>query len=249
MVGKYVKKWQGNSNSQVLYMKKIKGIWFPDSDTHFEKMMNDDGSYQLDIFQAAMAHVNEPKIFYDIGAHVGLWSLMANNAKFKIIHAFEPNPITYKCLFKNILHLRNVNAYNHGISAQKNYKKIIYEAVDNSGAVKLGENVDMEFPITFDLRNASKDGLAITWSINDVELVDHNEMQKLNIMPNEALVKIDTEGMEAECVLGMNKIIYALRPVVCVEQRTNKDALDILQQMGMQIVNQVRKDYILTWKN
>jgi len=32
-------------------------------------------------------------------------------------------------------------------------------------------------------------------------------------------------------------------------QRDTFDALKLLQQMGMEIVQQVRKDYILTWKN
>lgn len=218
-------------------MKQIYGIWFPESDTHFIDHVHKNGDYQRDTFQMAMSYVKEPKIFYDVGAHVGLWSLMAFRAEFKQIHTYEPNPKTYDCLLRN-MQLIDAGCYvslnPHGISCINKDMIIIEESPDNSGAVKLMQTDD-------------KNSMAFTLSINDNSM--HENISHLNIQPHECLVKIDTEGMEAECVLGMDKILYALRPVVCVEQRTNEDALKILRQMGMQIVQQVRKDYILTWKN
>ena len=209
-------------------MKQVYGVWFPESDTHFESgFMHDNGDYQRDIFQAAMEYVKEPKIFYDIGAHVGLWSLMAIRAGFKEIHAYEPNPITQRCLYKNLIQYPQVNLYNRGVSFEDRELGVIEEDTNNSGAIKLTDKVTTIGPVY-------------------VSPIEYLERASNN--PHECLVKIDTEGMEADCVKGMASVLYALRPVVCIEQRTNEDALKILQQMGMVIQKKVRKDWILTWE-
>ena len=224
-------------------MKLVNGIWFPSDDTHFSKMMNDDGAYQRDIFSAAMECVKAPKIFFDIGAHVGLWSLMALKAGFIELHAFEPNVKTFECLKKNLeckKYSYKGYLYNYGVASIKNVcMRVVEEAQGNSGAVKLVNN------------EPDRDGFVSNAAVAPISdsFRLHEDIARLDIKAHECVVKIDTEGMEASCVLGMDKIIYALRPVVIVEQRTNMDALDILQKMGMQIVKQVRKDYILTWKN
>ncbi len=216
-------------------MKQVCGVWFPENDNHFKLgMIDEQGNYQKDTFDYAMSYIKEPKIFYDIGAHVGLWSLMAHRAGFKEIYAFEPNPETFECLKCNVEKIGAIIS-PHGIACRDNNNyRITNPDPDNSGAIVL--QVGMQ-----------QDELVTCRNINFLHI--HNTIGKFNIKPHETLVKIDTEGMEADCVLGMDKILYALRPVVCVEQRTNKDALKILRMMGMEVVNKVRKDYILTWKN
>lgn len=213
-------------------MKQVYGIWFPEDDIHFENgFIHENGDYQRDTFQAAMEHVKEPKIFYDIGAHVGLWSMMAIRAGFKEIHAYEPNPKTFTCLKKNLNNKDgkyNAYLYKQGVSTINGYTSIVEECVGNSGAIKLQYGVVSE--------NQTR-----------VSFIQYHGAASIN--SHECLIKIDTEGTEADCVSGMREILYALRPVVCVEQRANKYALAILQKMGMQIVNQIRKDYILTWKD
>lgn len=221
-------------------MKLVKGVWFPDDDNHFDRMMNDDGSYQRDIFQGAMEYVKSPKIFFDIGAHVGLWSLMAIGAGFSDLHAFEPNAKTFECLKANLKNKGNCYLYKYGVAQIKDINmRVCEESVGNSGAVKLVNN------------EADRDKMLSNAAVAPISesFILHEEIARLGIKTHDCLVKIDTEGMEATCVLGMDKIIYALHPVVVVEQRSNLDALDILQKMGMQISKQIRKDYILTWKD
>lgn len=85
-------------------MKLIKGIHFPDSDTHFENLVNDQGHYQKKQFDAAMRHIKpeDRGLFIDVGAHVGLWSMMAIKEGFKNFLCFEPNDILRECLRKNL---------------------------------------------------------------------------------------------------------------------------------------------------
>lgn len=218
-------------------MKQVYGIWLPENDTHFERMMNADGTYQRDTFDYCMEYVKNPKIFYDIGAHVGLWSRMAINAGFKHIEAFEPNPKTYHCLRQNFEEWRiksNIALFSWptGVASYYGSMDVVKNMDGNSGAVQLVGG-----------SHQGKNSI----QVGPLEREPRFLISEYNIKPHETLVKIDTEGMEADCVLGMDKILYALRPVVCVEQRSNKDALEVLQQMGMEIVKIVRKDYILTW--
>lgn len=218
-------------------MKSINGVLFPDDEEHFARMVDSQGYYQKDIFLEAISHVTNPKIFYDIGAHVGLWSLMAIKHGFRTVYAYEPNQKTFQCLEANLSGRGgDYKAYlrNYGVSQIKNiFMKVIEETPYNSGAVKLIDDKDNPNAAT-----APIDGDCL------YEMIEYYQLR-----PHQVLVKIDTEGMEAQCVLGMEKILYAFRPVVVVEQRTNNDALDILQKMGMYIVRTIRKDHILLWRD
>lgn len=217
-------------------MKEIKGIWFPESDTHFQSHIHKNGDYQQDIFKAAMVHVKESKLFFDIGAHVGLWSLMAIRAGFKEVRAFEPNHVTFKCLVSNISKFPNVTAHNYGVAERNDIMQLIFEDKDNSGAVRITRtNQSAENnSLMCEVRNINNDNIG-------------GSVYKLSIRPCETLVKIDTEGSEFECLKGMDKIIQSLRPVVVIEQRSNKDGIEYLKDMGMKQADQVRHDYIFTY--
>lgn len=217
-------------------MKQIKGIWFPENDTHFQKHVFNNGDYQQEQFQAAMKHIREPKLFFDVGAHVGLWSLMAIRAGFKEVRAFEPNHITFKCLVSNISNFSHVTIHNYGVAERNDIMQLIFEDKNNSGAIRVVRaNQSAENnALMCEVRNINNDNIG-------------SSVYKLSIKPNETLVKIDTEGSELDCVKGMDKIIQSLQPVVIVEQRKNTDAVKYLKDMGMVQVDQVLKDYILIY--
>ena len=52
-------------------MKNEQGVWYPDEENHFPKITRN-GYYQGDIFLKAIKYIKKPKLFYDVGAHVGL---------------------------------------------------------------------------------------------------------------------------------------------------------------------------------
>lgn len=209
-------------------MKQIRNIWFPENETHFQKHVEKNGDYQAEQFQAAMKYVSEPKLFFDIGAHVGLWSMMAIRAGFKEIRAFEPNHVTFKCLVSNVSNYPGITVHNYGIAERSGLVDIVHEHEGNSGAVKVVPGS------TCTVQNINNDNIG-------------SSVYKLAIKPGETLVKIDTEGTELDCVKGMDKIIQSLRPVVIVEQRKNTDAVKYLKDMGMVQVDQVLKDCILIY--
>lgn len=87
------------------HAKLHRGVWLPDIETHLVDMMTPgkkayaelpDGraAYQRHKYLALMEHVpaDRRRVFVDIGAHVGLWSMQAE-LDFKHIIAFEPQPL------------------------------------------------------------------------------------------------------------------------------------------------------------
>jgi len=76
------------------------GVWLPREERHLRELMRPgerhfarlpDGraAYQRRKYLAAMAFVAEPAHFVDVGAHVGLWSMQAEQ-DFERVTAFEP---------------------------------------------------------------------------------------------------------------------------------------------------------------
>lgn len=80
--------------------KLHRGVWLPETETHFVKMMDPtakryaelpDGraTYQRHKYLAALGFVADPRVFVDVGAHVGLWAYQAERDFDRVI-SFEP---------------------------------------------------------------------------------------------------------------------------------------------------------------
>ena len=87
-------------------MKKVFEYYMPDSDNHFERLINKrvrnggPPQYQDDVRDEAYKYVTDFDIAVDIGANVGLWAKPLTK-KFKRVIAFEPLEQVYSCLELN----------------------------------------------------------------------------------------------------------------------------------------------------
>lgn len=90
------------------------GVWLPPGERHLVEMMSPgakrfarlpDGraSYQRHKYLAALACVplGRRRVFVDVGAHVGLWSMQAET-DFDMIFAFEPHPVHADLFGRNV---------------------------------------------------------------------------------------------------------------------------------------------------
>ena len=72
-------------------MKKVHNYWMPDSDNHFERMINKrisqggPAEYQDDVRKAAYKYVQEFNTAVDVGANVGLWTVPLSQKFNKVI--------------------------------------------------------------------------------------------------------------------------------------------------------------------
>jgi FkbM family methyltransferase len=210
-------------------MKLIKGVYFPDSDTHFEKMMDDEGNYQKEQFDTALKYIKleDRGLFIDVGAHVGLWSRMAQKAGFKEILAIEPDIKNYECLDIN---LDNCFLSRLALSDERTSGRLVIEKVDNSGANHLVEGED--FPVEPFDRYFSF-------------IKDEFDLSK------QTLTKIDVQGYEAKVIRGMTNFIKEYKPIIIVEQWLNGkedlEATKYCESLGMKILETIKKEVILGW--
>ena len=216
-------------------MKLVKGIYFPDSDTHFENKIDGEGNYQRKQFNTVLKYIKpeDRGLFIDVGAHVGLWSRMAQKAGFKDILAFEPDEDNYECLDENI---DEAFLCNFALSDEDGKALLVKEKQDNSGAKSL--NADGK------------------WGEDDligVQCFDkhfHSIKDEFDLT-KQILIKIDVQGYEAKVVRGMKKFIQEYKPIIIVEQWLNGkedfEATMILKSYGMKTLEAVKKEVILGW--
>lgn len=224
-------------------MKLVKGIYFPDSDSHFENMIDDEGNYQRNQFDAVLKYIKpeDRGLFIDVGAHVGLWSRMAIKAGFEQVLAFEPDKDNFECFVQN---LKNLNFSNYSLNpgALSDKTGIAYlhkEKEDNSGAKSLqfeeGKPDDLIYTHAFD------DFIEIAASLAPGEVEWHVGI----------LIKIDVQGYEAKVVRGMTNFIKEHKPIIIVEQWLNGqedlEATRYCESLGMKILDKIKKEIILGW--
>jgi FkbM family methyltransferase len=193
----------------------------------------------LDIF---FKNLKDNSVFFDIGANVGVYSILASKQNHNIqIFAFEPAKTTSLYLEKNIK-LNSINNVNVIKSALSDYigiginEKPLY--IDK--AYKFGD----AFNYIKKTESYTKDSFPIDTIDN---YVNCNNILSLD------LLKIDIEGGELPCLRGGINSLIKFRPVIIFESSEecsarffyNKiDLLVFLHQLGYTIKEIEENQYI-----
>jgi len=214
--------------------KFIYGWWLPKEDQHFESyfsksiQVGDKRLYQPQHIDRCFHHIkNRKNTAIDVGGHCGFWSFYLGG-NFKQVYAFEPVEIFRECFKKNIPH-DNVKLLPVALGNENNFVSMNVE-LENTGATHVSSKTD----------DSNKVELK---KLDDYELTDVD------------FIKIDVEGYENQVVLGAKETLLRNKPITIVEQKGFSDrfnesqfeAVDILKSFGAKIIDQVVKDYILSW--
>lgn len=168
----------------------LKGTrWIVGSQTHGMWL----GSYEIDK-QLAIKHCLKPgQVFYDIGANVGFYSLLASRyvGSTGLVVAFEPVPRNIECLSRHA-HLNKVSNL-----------QIIPKALSNhTGKVKFSYNDDPS-------------ACYITSEGNlEVDVTTLDELLKDKSLPMPNVIKVDIEGAEIDFLKGAVATLIAQRPLI-----------------------------------
>ena len=145
------------------------------------------------------------QIIYDIGAYEGLFTtFFARRAKH--VYAFEPNPITFKMLLKNLIlnRLKNVNAYEVALGNVVDSMTLIMRTSNlatSSLEEKIGNQIKREKgSIKAEVKVFPLDYLIKTYDLSPPDFI-----------------KIDVEGMEFNVLIGMKNIISEYKPRLFIE--------------------------------
>jgi FkbM family methyltransferase len=184
-------------------------------------------------------------VVLDVGAHVGLYTLLAAHANPKSrIFAFEPHPSVYGRLIRNLTlnGLENVRCMRAACGAREGTAEL-YE-VDVPG-VPSGSTLDSRF-------------MKREWGIRSrvVSVLTLDALAAGADLGTVDLVKLDTEGTEPQVLEGMRDTLRRHRPVIFCEvlpDRGTEEALEgvfgalryryyLLRGDGPRLMDQIRAD-------
>jgi FkbM family methyltransferase len=135
-------------------------------------------NWEESTYTSILPHLRPDKTFLDIGAWHGPISMVAQKYSKQCI-CFEPDPVAFKNLSKNIEvnHFRNILAINKAVSSESSFKLGHLTELGGGGSSYLTDNLVVE---------------CNTISISQI-LEDYGLNQD-----NISLIKIDIEGYECE---------------------------------------------------
>lgn len=144
-------------------------------------------------------HISNPKIIFDIGANVGLYTcFFARTYPEAIIYAFEPVKESFKWLEKNIElnDIRTAQLFNFGFFSEECEKELFMpkdREDDNTGcySVKIKDGKSATLDKFFNVENWCKSN---------------------GLIPD--LIKLDAEGCESEIIVSSTNLIEKVRHLI-----------------------------------
>lgn len=172
--------------------------------------------YEKFLLSFVKQFIHPEKNILDIGSNIGVHSVVYSNYLTSgRVYAFEPQPVVFGILSKNLEmnNCKNVVAYNVGASSTDSqfYMNAVYSAKENQGAFRI----------------CSKEEATIT--------IQCKRLDDLGVT-NIGYVKIDVEGHEYETLLGIETILTRDKPTILIEVHesspTKTKVFDFLEKVG-----------------
>ena len=160
----------------------------------------------------------------DVGVYRGIYSYKLSN-EFKHVHSFEPNPLLFPFLKKNLTKIiSNISLYNLAAS-------------DSNGEINLKIPSRNKSIFKTNYEELYKLGAATIHNENKIKEFDSIKVKKakLDDILNDKIIsfiKIDVEGHEKEVIDGSKEIINKNKPTLLVEieeRHTNRPVNDTIK--------------------
>ena len=231
-------------------MKKVGGVWLPDSEVHFEDMMlrnaplmiNGKATYQYRKLDESLKHVKNWERCIDIGAHVGLWSMWLVK-RFKRLEAFEPVPNHANIFGFNLIGFDNYTLHRVALG---DVPGVVSFQIPSETTGNAHVAIEGRHPGTKHIPNPDK-----------VETVAEVPMDTLDgyEFKDVGYIKIDVEGYEKKVLEGAKNTILSNKPIIVVEQKGNESAYggkkdegaEYLKSLGVKPLRVMGGDWIFGW--
>ena len=166
----------------------------------------------------------------DIGVYRGVYTYKLSE-NFKTVHSFEPNPLLYPFLEKNLNKIiKNIKLYNVALS---------------------DKNDETELKLPLRTTSMFKDNIEELFQLGAATMHPDNKIEKYKNIPIKTkrlddigiknaigFIKIDVEGHEIEVIQGGEKTIKDNKPVLLIEiekrhsQRNVEESISIIKKYG-----------------
>ena len=166
----------------------------------------------------------------DVGVYRGVYSFKLSKY-FKNIHAFEPNPLLYPYLHKNLKKIiKNISLYNVGLS-DKNGEVSLKLPTRTKSLFK--NNIEELFRLGAASLHPNK-----TFKNFKSLPVKIKKLDDINFENKIKFMKIDVEGHEIEVINGAKETIKKNKPVMLIEiekrhsQRSVDESISFIKRHG-----------------
>lgn len=164
----------------------------------------DHGFYEKETVAVIKALLRPGTIFFDIGAHVGQYTLTASSLVGETgqVHSFEPDPDTFRWLAANtrLNGLRNVHLNQLGVCDDNSTKQLFLATAHDVGSNSLSPP-----------SNYSGKSFA-------VHCTTLNDYVHMNYIPRIDVMKMDIEGAEYSALIGTSEILRRKdKPTLLIE--------------------------------
>jgi FkbM family methyltransferase len=175
--------------------------------------------------------IDPTKNILDIGANIGVHSIVYSTYTTGTVYAFEPQPVVFELLERNIEsnNCNNIIPYNFGASDKDAvyFMNAGYDKKNNQGAFRI----------------CKKSGIGI-----DIECKVLDNLHLSNI----GYIKIDVEGHELNTLLGLEHTIRSNLPNLLIEIHDTSDTkynvLKFINELGYKKYYKLtRCDYVFTF--
>jgi len=167
-----------------------------------QHLVNAKKSFEYDTLELYQNNINKGATIIDIGANVGLFSLLGSeligpNGK---VLAIEPSKQVFDCFNKNIElnNLKNIIAVNVALGEEEGF-------------------ISMSYPNKKDKEKNDAYGFIDTSKVGDVKCVVLDQFIKKHDIAKIDVIKIDVEGAELLCLKGAKEILKRDKPVIIFE--------------------------------
>jgi len=179
--------------------------------------------YEREKVDRLLTYLNPSSVFYDIGANVGYYSLVAAR-KCQSIFAFEPLPANFDYLKRHI-----------AINQLQNCTAVEAAVIDHEGTVAFSEG------------NSTCGGAIREAGALLVRAVRLDVF--IERAPAPDVMKIDVEGAELRALCGAKRLLTEHHPVVFLATHSNEldwQCREFLLQCGYQVENLENRELIAT---
>lgn len=200
---------------------KLGTVHYHEAD-YIGKELESNGIFESHVVKQFEKIVKPTDIVVDIGANIGLHTLLLSKLAYKVI-AIEPCLENYMLLQENLFinKIFNVSSYMMGTSDKEETPQLVYYSETNTGLARF-ENSSLV-------------------SVNDIRNIDRElriqcmPLDNLNLKKVD-LIKIDTEGYEYRTIVGAEKTIKAFKPIIVFEDWTG-ETFPLVESLGYEIKN------------
>jgi FkbM family methyltransferase len=235
---KYDFKFKTMLNKEFLFNTPY-GTYMASSIDGWYAMQNNYEKYVQKVFNDNIKNINKDKIFLDIGANIGRFTVLNALRGYKV-YAFEPAEPIFKQLERNVKlnNLSNVVLIPYALSDEENEFEFEYfEGFESSSRIKERGGEFSKYAKILKIKTKRLDDIVKEYNI-DIDKI--------------RLVKIDVEGHEYNVIKGGIKTFEKLKNVdIIIEiwnSNPNKEkTLELMKELGFEY-KQISNDDWHFWK-